>query len=71
MHFSLYDAAPKDSPRLFIGIVAGALTAMALMLVAVESVPEKAHEKAPQKTEEKQADAKPASSSATPAASTP
>lgn len=47
MHFSLYDATPKDSPRLFIGIVAGALTAMALMLVAVESVPEKKPETKP------------------------
>ena len=39
MNFSLYDATPKDSPRLFIGLVAGALTAMAVMLVAVQSVP--------------------------------
>jgi hypothetical protein len=65
MPFSLYDATPKDSPRLFIGIVAGALTAMALMLVAVESVPEKK----PEKTGP-QADTTPAPSSTTPAALT-
>ena len=41
MRFSLYDATPKDSPRLFIGLVAGALAAMAVMLVAVQSVPQK------------------------------
>lgn len=65
MHFSLYDATPKDSPRLFIGIVAGALTAMALMFVAVESVPEKK----PASDETKTAQA-PSASPSTPAAPT-
>jgi hypothetical protein len=41
MHFSLYDAAPKDSPRLFIGLIASALAGMGLMLAIVHAVPEK------------------------------
>jgi hypothetical protein len=58
MHFSLYDATPKDSPRLFMGLIAGVLTATALMFVAVESVPEKK----PEAKGEQPADTKTASS---------